>query len=133
MTDPIKKSSVALGFELVRSLREGGGTPVEADSSLNDASRAVIDAMREKYGKICLGQFNPSHKNPQTIDVLWIPKMFPTMNFEADFVIPKYDHQLARMLVDRLSKYTDMKADSVNITAIQERIRELGGELLTWS
>jgi hypothetical protein len=34
-----KTANAKLGLELVRSLREGDGCPVEADEPLNDASR----------------------------------------------------------------------------------------------
>ena len=135
MTDLVKRASVKLGLELARSLREGGGTPVEADPSLNEASRRVVQAMRKKYDDAWLGEFNPSVKGvPIQKDLLWKWDGRDVLNFEASFVVPKYDQLLVRMLLDRLTaKYTGTKDDAVRITAIQNRIRDLDGELLAWS
>jgi hypothetical protein len=133
MTDLVKKASVQLGFELVRSLREGDGCPVEADSRLNEASRDIIYKMSEKHNGVYLGRFNPQSWQKDS-DLLWKWEGTPVCNFEADFVIPFYDGKLARLMATRLNEvYLGTKHDSVQITAIQARIRELGGEILVWS
>jgi len=129
--DLVRQASVKLGLALARSLREGDGTPVEADDYLNDTSREVVESMVKKHGKVFLGRFNTTNENPQSIDVLWTPSLSPVLNFEADFVVPTHDQVLVKMLLARLKP--GCAADSAAISLIQNRIREIGGELLFWS
>ena len=120
-----------LTYELIRSLQEGDGVPVESDSMLNNASRNLIKAMYNRYGSVWLGEFNPSKSNQM---VMWKYDGGMIFNFCADFVVPKEDENLRNMLMNRLENvYTGTKEDSVRVEKIQNMICEIGGELLFWS
>lgn len=126
----LKQASANLGLRLVHSLREGDGSPVESDTMLNDASREVILAMHEEHGEAWLGRINVTEG--EAVFEQWTGGELH--NFCAAFVLPRYDAGLEHKMRERLAtSYTGTKADRKLVTAIYERVKELGGELLVWS
>ncbi len=141
MNNSVKQASARLGLELVRALREAEGSLPECDEILNQASREVVRAMHETHGEAWLGLINSPVNKPvlekYTGEIL---------NFQADFVIPKYDGVLVTLIQNRLSVarraqafslaflsgYTNSQ-DSIQVQAIQTHIRDLGGEILVWT
>ena len=54
-------------------------------------------------------------------------------NFEADFVVPKPDPTLLRLIIERAeAPYTSPAADGPRLDAIFACIEDLGGLILTW-
>ena len=131
----IQKASKSLGLELIRSIFEGDGCLLEADSLVNDTSRALIKAMQETHGDVWLGNFNVTTDHLVELkDVLWKWDGSLVYNFGAAFVLPMNDEKLGQMIMARLNaKYEGTSKDSVLLQPIMDRVRELGGELLLWS
>jgi hypothetical protein len=131
-------------FQSIR--RSGGCHPDEADPELNDANGPVIQAMAAEHdGECWLGRVNLHHGLPEDDDddqhepyhadvALWRWSGKPVYNFGASFVLPRYDAELERLILDRdAANYTTTAADYERVTAIHERIVAVGGVLLHWS
>jgi hypothetical protein len=131
---------------LFESIRRGGGHhPEEADPVLNDASRAVVEAMAAANGGECrLGRVNLYKGQPDDDDGLHEPLHWetplwkwtgkPVCNFGASFVVPRYDAELERLIRDRdAAPYTTTATDYERVTVIQERLDTIGGLNLHWS
>ncbi len=129
-----------------RSIRHSGGYhPEEADPQLNDASRDVIQAMAAEHdGECWLGRVNlhrglseddDDQHEPFHADVpLWQWSGKTVYNFGASFILPRHDAELERLIRDRdAAEYTTADADYERVSAIHERVVELGGVLLHWS
>jgi hypothetical protein len=131
-------------FDSIR--RSDGFHPEEADSQLNDANRDVIQAMAAEHGGECwLGRVNLEQGLPEDDDddqhepfhtevAIWRWSGKPVYNFGASFVLPRYDAELERLIRDRdAADYTTTDADYERVSAIHERVAEVGGVLLHWS
>jgi|SRR5579885_1381132 len=132
----VSKAKIALQREVFRSLRENEGHIGEADDAVNDASRAVIAAVAAQHGEAWLGQFNLYGSDRGRRErALWRwDGENPVVNFGADFVLPKQDEEVMRLILERDSApYTGVAADRKWLDAIIARVEGLGGILLTWS
>lgn len=127
----VKQANVALCLELHRSLREGGGTPVEADADLNRASVVLVHAMHEAHGQAWLGKVNDKGAEAPRIR-RWVENE-PIYCFGADFVLPAHDLELERLLLERDEAPWTAREDYARIQVITERIRAVGGQNLVWS
>ena len=125
----LKQASARLGLELVRALREHEGSLPECDELLNEASRDVVLAMQDTHNQAWLGLINSPPGKP----VLVKYDFQPVRNFQADFVIPKYDAVLVTLITNRLAGYTNTSQDVTHVKAIHTHIRDLGGEILVWT
>lgn len=138
MSEPkndLDQARAELAREAARSAREGGGLPTEADDAVNNASRRVVDAVHAAHGQAWLGQINLYGEDRGMADrVLRRWDESPVLNFEAAFVVPGYDDELVRLIIERdVAPYTSMAADVPRVDAITQRIAELGGALLIWT
>jgi len=126
-------ASQNLANEVARAIREGDGCIPEADSALNDASRAAIAELRDRHGVAWLGDVNAREGGR----VLWEWDGSLVGNFGADFVVPAFDNDLATLLVEYRARNWQSIADrdwiAARIVAIFDRVRELGGVVLVWS
>lgn len=122
------KAAEHLTDTFIQSVQEGGGSPVEADSNLNDASRNVIRTMHEACGSVWLGRIN-IYKYDQNLPVIrkWDEGL--VYNFGADFVIPQFDEALEKHLRD----WNEKGASAQLYDTIYDRVAELGGKMLHWS
>lgn len=132
--DAIDKADKQLTDTFIQSLRDGGGTLVEADGALNSASRKMVIAMRDVHGEAWLGQINvygykKSIEKGVPLPMLWKWNEGDIYNFSADFVIPKYDEKLDQMVRD----WNEIGASADKHNSIYDRIKELGGHHLFWS
>lgn len=126
-------ASKELTGELIRSLREGDGCPVEADSELNDASRRVVQEVHDTYGEAWLGNIN-LYIETRGKPVIWKWDGSTVCNFSCAFVLRAYDAELERLILERdYAPYTGGREDYKRIEQITSRIAEIGGELLVWS
>lgn len=125
-----KKKATRAFFQ---SLRDNDGlTPLEADDRLNDAQRDLIDAMVEANGVAYLGDCDPPKNEPVKFSEYTGEGI--VYNFGASFVVPVDDQQLKELLHERVNTpYTGTKQDYKFVEAIHDRIREIGGYVLTWS
>lgn len=132
---PTLRASVAMGLALLQSMRQGGGTPLEADHELNEASRAIVSAMTEEHGASpWLGQFNRAARRDGSAPLFQLADGEPLFNFGADFAIPTRDAEVEILLVERESApYVSTAVDRVRVDAILARVRALGGALLVWT
>jgi hypothetical protein len=105
----------------------------EAHAPTNDRSREIVRLFHERFGECWLGKVNIYKNMP--IPPVW--KYDPEemlYNFGADFVLPCYDAELERMIMERHNTpYTGTKADFPLVDAIYNRIAELGGAELHWA
>jgi hypothetical protein len=125
----------ALSLELQRGYIEGDGCLPEADTDINNASRRVIEAMAEENGEAWLGKFNlHGDERHGAVPVIWKWDGGLVYNFGCDFVAPKFDEALEKLLRERDdAEYTTTAADVVRLRAIFERIAAIGGISLIWT
>src|SRR5947207_2505841 len=78
----------------------------EACDEVNNASRALVDAVQEECGECWLGRINLYREHrvdgkalPE--NAMWKRNGEFIYNFGADFVLPKYDEKLHQMILDR--------------------------------
>lgn len=126
----------ALSSELVRSLREGDGSTLEADADVNRASRDVVAAMLAEHGRAFLGRVNlygDDSGRPEA--ALWEHKEGePVYNFGSAFVLPAFDAEIVRLVLERdAAPYEGTARDRVRVDAIFARVAALGGQILVWT
>lgn len=122
---------------LATSLRDGeheieGTYPYR--NSLNDRSRLLIQSYRNEHGTAWLGRIN-LYKEQEGQPVIWECADAEVAEvYGASFVLPAYDEELERMIVERdRTPYTGTADDSILVGAIFERIEQLGGYALFWN
>ena len=117
-------------LEFERSMREGGGCPVEADEYLNDSARELIFACRLEWGRAYIGRINEDrHDKRTTEEIVWeVAQGVPVYNFGACFVVPHRDAELMEAI-----KAFRLSPSVPAIDRISARVSELGGESLIWS
>lgn len=112
---------------------EGGST--EFDMSINDISRAKIQAVSEIWPEVWLGHVNLYGKDRhggKAIMQKWEGEL--VYNFEYAFAVPGHDIELEKMIRERDdAEYTGTAADYKRIDVIFARIEALGGETLAWA
>jgi hypothetical protein len=135
----LAKASRDLTHEFVRALHEGDGCLPEADEAINNASRRVVEAMREEHGEAWLGQINLSEGDrvrnggkPEAAMWRWDGGL--VYNFGSSFVLPRFDAELLKMILERdTAPYTGGAEDAPRLQKITDRVREIGGHTLVWS
>jgi hypothetical protein len=100
-------------------------TPREADDDLNESARNVIRAVKVQHGTAWLIRLNPWKP---TDPYFWEWDGGMVYNFGADYVVPKYDEEIARLLDD-----WRQVASVKTLDAMSKRAKELGGATLVWS
>lgn len=114
-------------------LSNGGSS--EFDMSINDISRARIEAFRRKHGQCFLGSVNINGCDRSNPIVEFAPYVGQKIyNFQYTIVLPYEDEKLRALLkyhnTDRkISGCTDIMG-SINV--IFERLYAIGGIALTW-
>lgn len=108
----------------------------ESSIYFNDLQRLLIVAMHFEHGDVWLGYSTlprfPVDKDKDVVMWEWDGKF--VYNFNAQFVIPKYDKELDNLIHDRHNEtYTGTVRDSKWVDAIQNRIFAIGGHDLTWT
>lgn len=106
---------------------------LDTDRRINQLSLAII----REFARIVtawLGKINlyPENKGKP---VMWIQIYLKGLvrNFGAGFVIPCHDLTLEQMILERdQTPYTGTKADYTRVTAIMNRINEIGCVPLFW-
>lgn len=132
----LDEARVMMLHELERSFREGDGWPVEADHDLNDAHRALVDAMAKAHGGECwLGRINLyGAERHGASPYLWKWDGTLVRNFSCAFAVPRHDAELERLIRERDdAPYITTAADAVRVDAIFDRITALGGHHLFWT
>ena len=113
---------------------DNGGAS-EFDMSINDISRAKIQAVSELWQEVWLGHINLYGKDRhggRAIMEKWEGEL--VYNFEYAFCIPCHDAELEKLISDRdNAEYTGTTDDWNRIEAIFTRIEALGGETLAWA
>lgn len=131
----VQDSKTKLAREVARGLREGDGCLPEADASVNNASRAVIQAMHNEHGQAWLGKINlhgDERHGGHPVICKWDGGL--VYNFGAEFVLSYFDAELQRLIQERDdAPYTSVAADVPRVNAIMARIKSLGGVLLIWT
>lgn len=129
----VQLAEARLSEELYRSIRESDSIcPREADDALNDASRAVVEAMKRAHGEAWLVRINTYDE--ETKHLVKAPSEDTLCNFSGDAVIPRFDEALQHLLQARKNaEYKGVAADKYRVDQINDRIKELGGAFLFWS
>lgn len=123
---------------LLRSMRESGGfCPKENDWHLNNASCNLVEAMISEHGaNVRFGRIN-LYTQEDKEKPIWSPKeknQAERWVFGACFVLPKYDAEIERLILERdRSEYTGTKDDFQRVNKIVNRIKDVNGVLLHWS
>lgn len=123
-----------LQLQRERTKQVGGYWEVtEGDWWQNKISRALVRAFKHEHGAAWLGQVNrytPEKSSPYQLTEY---KHGVVRNFSASFVVPVCDVQLVRLLVEReAAPYEGAAKDYQLVTAIYDRIEQLGGLSLRW-
>jgi len=118
-----------INYDLADFLEEVG----EANDYWNDDQRQIIRDMYEQNGGCWLGNINMYDSNRDK-PVMWQWNEDFVYNFGCSFVIPKYDEELERLILERdKTPYTGTSDDYKLVTAITDRIAKIGGRCLMWS
>jgi hypothetical protein len=129
----VKKTHAELSLAVARSARDNDGWPSEANETINNASRAVVLAMFADHGAAWLGKINRARDERSGAPV-WAWDGGLVYNFAADFVVPAFDAELARLILEReAAVYTSVADDAPRVYAILERVKAIGGLLLFWT
>lgn len=105
----------------------------EADDTLNDSNRDIIQALRDAYGRAFLGNINFYDEQRQRI-VEGKESVFEEYTGQivytatADFVVPAADEKL-----EELIREWNEKSGPGLVDKITSRIDQLGGEHLIWT
>lgn len=94
----------------------------EGIKELNDANRAVLVAMRQKYGSVFLVTINGG------AGVRKCNHSEKAENFCCDFCLPVYDEKLAELI-----RAWNSKMNPSVLTALYTRLKELDAVMLIWS
>ena len=117
---------------LLTSVRQNSWL-TEDDQEFNDLQRQIIQAMYDEHGEAWLGKIN-LYSNDGGHLVIWRWSGETVYNFECSFVLPRYDSELYRLIMERhRAEYVRTKKDSERLEPIMSRITELGGSHLVWS
>ena len=123
-------------YGYIRSI--GGWMEVmESDSYLNDANRAVIEAYKKEHGATFLGKTNFYDADRAAVangtkSPLEEYAGQLVYNFGCDFVISVEDEELAAMIREYNTDESYGNAYKL-VTAITNRVDQLGGEHFIWS
>ena len=133
-----KPYTVAEAKKLLGASVAAGDALIESNypyaNPLNDRSRLLVQAYKNEHGSAWLGRIN-LYREQEGRPIIW-DCADPTgvHVYGASFVLPAYDAELERMIVERdLTPYTGTGADSKLVGVIFERIEQLGGHLLLWN
>jgi len=116
--------------ELIRSY---GGKVPEANNEFNNLQRDKIAAVYENNGIAFIGKINQNKSIREGLEVKHVFTEYtgqPVYNFDADFVVPIADNEIAEMIVQWNS---GVSASLRLIRKITRRIDEIGGAGLIWS
>lgn len=128
--------------EVLQSIRDGehemeAGYPYH--NNLNDRQRQVIQAMADEnsgecwLAKVNLYRYDPDYEHKR-LHPLWKWDGGLVYNFGSSFVLPRYDAEFERLLVERnTAEYTTTTEDYRRIQAIYKRAEEVGAEILIWN
>ena len=107
----------------------------EADQTYNDLNRELIDALRQRHGKVYLGSINyydDKRKEVAAGGSIYEEHTGDTVyNFACSFAVPCQDEELQK-LVQKWNGCNTLPADSKIIDRIFERIERIGGANLIW-
>lgn len=107
--------------------------PVECYmDDINDLTRKELDIFAQDHPETFIGNINLDHVG-DTGDLKVYKLGDFIYNFGAAFAVPVNDGILVKMTKDRKARdYTGTADDYILVTAIIDRIHEIGGILLTW-
>jgi len=131
--DTLKESRKRLTDLVIPYFLSDGCLP-ESNEEINDASRGVIFAMHETNMEVWIGNVNLHRDSGKPELAMWKWDGSFVLNFGSAFVLPRHDETLERMILARAdAPYTTTKDDYDRVSAITDRIREIGGEHLHWT
>lgn len=127
------KSTIALALEIKMqndyALSCGGILFVnEADDIYNDYNRRIIDCFYKKHNTALIGHINFKDKGVGPFLQYNGEKVY---NFGCDFIIPKHDDMLEKMLLSWNGIKTDLEKE-VKISNIYRRIENISGITFKW-
>jgi hypothetical protein len=108
-----------------------GGHIPEANGELNDLQREKINAVYKEHGAAYLGKINFDENERESMMLENVFKTYAgemVYNFDADYVIPTINLNLAEMIVE-----FNKKSSLGLIDKIHNLIDESGGAYLIWS
>lgn len=124
-----------LDLDYFRRHRSNGGTS-EFDLSINDISRARIEAFRRERGACFLGNINLQGRERDNPDYRFTPYTGQLVhNSEFTLALPIEDETLRALIVghNRTCKTRDSHDSWQRIQQITARVQEIGGITLTWA
>lgn len=124
-----------LDLDYFRKYRTNGGTS-EFDLSINDISRARIDAFRRERGTCFLGNINLWDKDRGNPGYRFTPYTGQQIcDFEYKFGLPVEDETLRALIVEhnRKNMTFDIHAVWQRVQQITSRVQQIGGIILTWA
>ena len=127
------KSTIELALEIKMqndyTLCRGGILFIEeADDEYNDYNRRIIDCFYKKYGTALLGTVNFKDKGYGPFTQYNGEKVY---NFGCDFIIPKHDEMLEKMILAWNGEKTDLEKE-VTISNIYRRVENISGIVFKW-
>lgn len=124
-----------LTYEYIRRNRPYGGTSERAPS-INDISRALIEAIRREKGTCFLSKINLTGKERDNSDYHFTPYVGQTIyNFDYTLALPQEDEALRQLIIEhnRAHMPYDSKSAFERIQRISDRVDEIGAFRLLWA
>jgi len=95
-----------------------------SDEDVNESMRGILRAFTEAYPESYLGRVNLRGR-----PAMWPARESEWLNFDSDFIVPKYNAELEKLINDReLEEYTGTAKDAKLVRAIFAKVADLGGE-----
>lgn len=129
----VRQANENLNHKFSENYGRGMGGLPEACEPVNNASRKVVEAMRDEHGEAWLGLVN-CYNQSQKENPLWKWNGQLVQNFAAGFVVPCDDECLRQIIAERHNgEGYCPERNFRTVKEIQERVGELGGVMLVWS
>lgn len=107
----------------------------EANDEVNDASRHLIAMAHQEWGQVYLIHVNlygADRGKREAICQQWAGEL--VYNFGCDAIAPTADEVLIDLIFERdRAPYEGPKKDYERVTAIHDRLKEIGGHHLFWA
>jgi len=113
--------------------RSCGGYMLEADEKWNNIQREKIAAVYKINGKAYLGKINHHGENRKSLTVSDIFVEYTgqkVYNFDADFIVPTADNELAEMIIQWNAAKPPLSLKLIK--KMQNIVEKIGGTSLKW-
>lgn len=127
----VEAAKRSLASTVAAALREGEGNIPEAHDGVNQASRILVEAVKQEAGEAWLGLINPRESRGESAKQWRYDGTLYT--FGADYVLPAPSQAVETLVAERLAAEYSSEKDYERVIAISKAVLAAGGVNLVWS